>query len=395
MYDFTTLIDRRNAGSSKWKSMLELKKDIPSGIIPFSVADMELTNPPEVIDGLKDYLSNTILGYSIATDSYRDAVCNWMEKRHSWHIEPDWIVECDGVIPALFAAVNAFTEPGDGVILMPPVYYPFYSAIEQTGRRVARCNLINDDGRYVIDFDALSTHAKDPHNKLMIFCSPHNPVGRVWRREELEAVGKICLENNVQILSDEIHFDLVLPGHRHTVFASLDHELQDRAVICTAPSKTFNLAGMHASNIIIKNSSIRRRFCAALAKTGFFSLNILGYKACELAYQKCEKWLDELIRHIDNNRRLVEDYMKSKIPQITPSPLEGTYLQWWDCRSLGMDCKQLENFMIHEALLFLDEGYIFGKDGEGFERINLACPSAKLSEALDRLHGALKSKGII
>lgn len=395
MYDFVTHVDRRNAGSSKWQGMFSLKKDIPANIIPFSVADMELKNPPEILEGLKEFLTDAILGYSVATESYRTAVCDWMKTRHNWNIAPEWIVECDGVIPALYAAVNAFTDPGDGVILLTPVYYPFYSAVEQTGRKVAGCDLINTGGAYSIDYDSLSTLAKDSKNKLMIFCSPHNPVGKVWKKEDLETVGNICLENDVQLLSDEIHFDLILPGHRHTVLATVSEELQDRVVICTAPSKTFNLAGLHASNIIIKNSSIRRRFCAALAKTGFFSLNILGYKACEIAYQQCEHWLDELLLLLDGNRALVEEYMKKNIPLIKPYSLEGTYLQWWDCRALGMDHKQLESFMINDALLFLDEGYIFGKAGEGFERINLACPREKLFEALERLHGAVKRKGII
>lgn len=395
MYDFTTLIDRRRVGSSKWNAMLAKNPDVADDVIPFSVADMELKNPPEIIDGLKEFLADTVLGYSVATVAYRDAVCSWMRRRHGWKIEPEWIVECDGVIPALFAAVNAFTKPGEGVVMLTPVYYPFYSAVKDNGRRVAGCGLVERDGRYEIDYEKLEDLAKEPANKVLLFCSPHNPVGRVWSREELETVGRICLAHNVVIISDEIHFDLVLPGHRHTVFSTLGAEIAERCVVCTAPSKTFNLAGLQASNIIIKNDSLRRRFVAALSKTGFFSLNILGYKACEIAYTKCERWLEELLLHIEGNRIFVEEYMREKMPVIRTCPLEGTYLQWWDCRGMGMDGEELERFMEREAVLFLDEGYIFGEGGEGFERINLACPREKLVEGVERLRAALAHRKLI
>lgn len=395
MYDFTTLVDRRNTGSSKWKAMTDLKSDVPEEIIPFSVADMELKNPPEIIDGLKERLDELILGYATSTDGYLEAICGWMRRRHGWDVSPEWIVPCNGVIPALYNTVKAFTEPGDGVLMLTPVYYPFFNAVEKNGRRVVGCDLVDEGERYVIDYDAFEKLARDPKNKLLIFCSPHNPVGRVWDRDELERIGRICLENGVQILSDEIHFDLIMPGHRHTVFATVNQELADNVIICTAPSKTFNLAGMHASNIIIKNKEIRQRFSDMLVQSGFFSLNALGYVTCELAYTRCEKWLDELLVFLDGNRRFVENYMKTNIPKIKVYPLEGTYLQWWDCKELGMDHNQLEQFMVHDALLFLDEGYIFGKSGEGFERINLACPTASLEQALDRLKSALGEKGLV
>lgn len=395
MYDFTTVVDRKEHGSSKWKGMQVLNSRVPEGIVPFSVADMELRNPPEVIAGLKRCLDEVILGYSVATPAYQAAVCGWMKRRHNWEIRKDWIVECNGVVPALYTAVNAFTEPGDGVIMLTPVYYPFYMAVEQNDRKIVGSGLIERDGRYYIDFDDLEKKAKDPKNKLVFFCNPHNPVGRVWERDEIERFGKICIENGVQVVSDEIHFDLIMPGYKHVVYSTISSEFGDTAIICTAPSKTFNLAGMQTSNIIIKNPDIRKRFSAALDKTGFFTLNTLGYAACEIAYTQCEKWLEELLVVLDRNRATVEEYMKKHIPQIKVFKLEGTYLQWWDCRGLGMDHKELEQFMIKDALLFLDEGYIFGEQGEGFERINLACPTETLVQALDRLRDALKKRGAI
>lgn len=395
MYDFTSLVDRKEHGAAKWHGMRDLNPAVPDGIIPFSVADMELRNPPEIIDGLKRYLDEVILGYSVSTPAYHEAVCGWMKRRHNWEIQKEWIVECNGVVPALYTAVNAFTEPGDGVIMLTPVYYPFYMAVEKNGRKVVGSELIERDGRYYIDFDDLERKAKEPQNKLVFFCNPHNPVGRVWERDEIERFGKICIENGVQVLADEIHFDLIMPGRKHTVYSTVSPEFADTAIVCTAPSKTFNLAGMQTSNIVIKNKDIKKRFVEALARTGFFSLNTLGYKACEIAYTQCEKWLDELLVVLDRNRAAVEDYMKANIPQIKVFKLEGTYLQWWDCRGLGIGHKELEQFMINDALLFLDEGYIFGEKGEGFERINLACPTATLVQALDRLRDALKKKGVI
>ncbi|MCC8165218.1 MAG: pyridoxal phosphate-dependent aminotransferase [Planctomycetes bacterium] len=394
MYDFTTSIDRTLLGSSKWQGMRDLNPNVPDGVVPFSVADMEPREPPEIIEGLKDYLDNVVLGYAVATPEYDAAVCGWMKRRHDWDIEAEWIVECAGVVPALFTAVKALTKPGDGVILLTPVYYPFFMAVEKNGRSIVTSDMVVRDGRYCIDFADLEKKAADPKNTLLIFCNPHNPVGRVWDRDEIERLGAICMENGVQVVSDEIHFDLIMPGKKHIVYSTISPEFADSAIVCTAPSKTFNLAGMQTSNIIIKNPELRHRFRHELAKTGFFSCNVLGYKACEIAYTRCEPWLDELIVILDSNRRVVEDFMKTHIPKIFVHPLEGTYLQWWDCRALGLDHKALESFIINEALLFLDEGYIFGTAGEGFERINLACPTATLVQALERLRDALKKKGI-
>lgn len=385
MYDFETVIDRTDMGSSKWEEMLKANPDVSKGIVPFSVADMELKNPPEVIEGLKEYIDSVVLGYTMPTESYLSAVCGWMKKRHGWEIKPDWIVGSAGVVGAFFTAIRALTDPGDGVIIMSPVYYPFYFAIEKNNRAVVKNPLINTGSTYEIDYKDLEKKAQNPKNKVLLFCSPHNPVGRVWKKEELEKVGEICLRNNVLIISDEIHFDLIMPGHKHTVFASISDELANNMVVCTAPSKTFNLAGMQASNIIIPNKRIREAYTRVTESNGSGELNILGYKACEIAYTKCEGWLDELIKLIYHNHLELKKYIEENIPKIKAYDLEGTYLQWMDFRSLGLNKEDLEAFNQKKAQLFFDEGYMFGEEGTGFERMNLACPTKVLMDALERL----------
>jgi aminotransferase/cystathionine beta-lyase len=373
--------------------MLQKNPALGKGIVPLSVADMEFVMAPEITAGLRDFLPGLILGYTGPTERYYNAVRLWMKERHSWDIKDEWIVNTNGVVAGFFNAVRAFTAPGEGIIIMPPVYYPFFMAAERNDRRIAANNLLIKNGRYEIDFEDLEEKARDPNNRVLLFCSPHNPVGRVWEVEELKKIGDICLRHNVTIISDEIHFDLIMPGFTHTVFASLGEEYEQNMIVCTAPSKTFNLAGMRSSNIIIPNKELRRKYLEEISRhMGGPSLNTLGYRACEIAYTQCAGWLDELIPVIDGNRKTVEEFMARGIPGIKVFNMEGTYLQWWDCRGLGMDYKELEKFMVDDARLFLDEGYIFGGNGQGYERINLACPAAVLEEALERLAGALKKR---
>ncbi|MDR3138121.1 MAG: pyridoxal phosphate-dependent aminotransferase [Treponema sp.] len=396
-YDFTTRVDRRGSGAAKWEEMFRKNPNVSPEIIPLSVADMELPNPPEIIQGLKDHLDKTILGYTTVTPEYTQAVIAWMKKRHNWDVKAEWIIQSPGVVPAFFTALKAFTEPGDGVIIQPPVYYPFFMAIENNDRVLVSNPLIRDDAKlsYRIDFEDLEAKAKDPKNKLLIFCSPHNPVGRVWAREELQRISDICLANNVLVVSDEIHFDLLAPGVEHTVYATLSKEAEGHCVICTAPSKTFNLAGMQDSNIIIPNEELRKKLQAEFMKSALFMISNLGLKAGELAYTKCEAWLDAFLLVLKQNYEYVKDYIARHIPQIKVYPLEGTYLMWLDFRAFGLDQQALEQFMISEAEWFTDEGYLFGKEGSGFERINLACPLSVLEEAMDRLKKALAARKLI
>jgi aminotransferase/cystathionine beta-lyase len=308
-----------------------------------------------------------------------------MKRRHDWVVKKDWIIGSPGVVNAFFQAVKAFTEQGDGIIIQPPVYYPFHIAVESNKRTLVKNPLIFTGSTYLIDYDDLERKAKNPKNKVLLFCSPHNPVGRVWTPEELARVGEICLRNNVLIISDEIHFDLIMPGHKHTVFANVSEELSNNTIVCTAPSKTFNLAGMQTSNIIIPNEKIRKVYLQEMASNGFYSLNILGYKACEIAYTECEEWLEQLLELIYHNHLELKKFIQKNMPVIKAIELEGTYLQWMDFRGLGLNKDELEKLMHFEAEVFFDEGYLFGEEGAGFERMNLACPTGIMMDGLKRM----------
>lgn len=386
-YDFETCIDKRNSGSIKWRDMLKKQPDVPEGVVPLSVADMEFKTAPEITDGLKEYLDTQALGYTGATDAYYDAVAGWMKERHGWDIKHEWIVTTPGIVLALGLAVRAFTQPGEGVIIMTPVYYPFYMVVQRQGRKLAENALKNRKGRYEIDFDDLEKKAKDPGNKLLLLCSPHNPVGRVWTREELARISEICTRHGVLVVADEIHHDLIMPGYSHTVFAQVGNP--ENTIVCTAPSKTFNLAGMQASNIIIPGGELRKRFRNAKLESGIMELGALSYRACELAYTRCAGWLGELLAILDKNRRLTEDFAARELKRARVTRLEGTYLQWIDLRAYGLSEQELEQKML-EAHLFFDEGYIFGKTGAGFERVNIACPPRVLEGALLRMKDALE-----
>lgn len=385
-YNFTTINKRYGKGSFKWQEMARYGVRPEEDIIPFSVADMELETAPEIKEALKKEIDDFVLGYANPTASYWEACCAWQEKRHHWAAKPEWICPSHGVVDAFFTAVKAYTQPGDGVMLLTPVYYPMYHAVLDTGRKLVDCPLVEQGDSYAIDFEDFERKAKDCHTKMLIFCSPHNPAGRVWTREELQRISGICLANGVLVVSDEIHDDLIMPGYEHTVYASLSPEAEQNCLVLTAPSKTFNLAGLQTSNIFIPNAYLRARYMDFLKQTNPNpKCNILGYLACETAYRKCEKWLDQCLQVIDANRKLVIGFMAQKFPQIKVKRLEGTYLLWMDWRGLGLDYKELEWINHQEARLFFDEGYIFGKQGEGFERWNLACPTRYIQEALERM----------
>ena len=365
--------------------MRKQNPEVPEGIVPLSVADMELMNPPEITEGLKQCLDHRILGYTDAGEDYYTETVNWMQRRHHWTIEKDWLVLLPGVVTAINVAVRAFVKPGEKIAILTPVYYPFKKTIEACGCTTATSSLINQEGVYSINFDDLEAKLADPEVKMLIFCSPHNPIGRVWTKTELTRVGELCLKHDVLIVSDEIHFDLILPGHEHTVFASLSPELSDRMIVCTSVSKTFNLAGMQCSNIVIPNAELRAAYKATMSSYINGHLNIMAYEAATLAYRHCEGWLDELLDLLETNRKTAVEFFASHFPKAIVSPLEGTYLLWVDLRAYFADQNEQEEFMTKKALLFLDEGYLFGEEGSGFERINLACPTSLLEESLARM----------
>ncbi len=393
-YDFTTRINREGKGSSKWMLMHEqATKPLPEGIVPLSVADMEFFIAPEISRVLHNALDTTVLGYARPTDAYYDAVIAWQATQHEFSVKREWICTSPGVVPAFHAAIRVLTEPGDGVIIQQPVYYPFMNAITSNGRRIVNNALINDREalHYSIDFDDLEKKAADPQNKVLLLCSPHNPVGRVWTKEELRRMCDICFAHDVFIIADEIHNDIVMPGHEHTtLLILLDEDEKQHALVCTSPSKTFNLAGFQVSNIFIPNAEVRANFEQQFTQMGFGALNALGYLACRTAYEAGRPWFKELLACIEHNYQVISSLLANHLPELKVYPLEGTYLMWIDFGVWGLAQDELERFLHEEAFLFFDEGYIFGEEGSGFERVNLAAPTQILVEAFTRLIDAKK-----
>ncbi len=387
-YDFETLIDRNGQGAYKWMAMKGKNPDIPAGIVPLSVADMEFKNAPEIVEGLKEYLDTAILGYTGPTEAYFDAVIGFMEKYHGFTPKKEWFMEFGGVVSALRQIIGVMANPGDGVLIMTPVYHQFRKVIEFNNCNVVENQLIEKDGKYTIDFEDFAAKAAREDVKLFILCSPHNPVGRVWTEEELRKIADICLENNVFVLSDEIHFDLIMPGYQHVSMYNLDEKYQSNTILFTAPSKTFNLAGMHASNVFIPDEKIRD---AIKEKYGGFSLAALSYKAVEFAYARATGWMEAMVEYIDGNRKFVMDFLAQRLPMLTAPEMEGTYLLWLDMRKLGLSEEEQAELLYEKAYVFGDKGTVFGPGGEGFERINLACPRWVLKDAFERLEKAIKA----
>lgn len=388
-YNFETITPRYNMGSAKWDQIQVIYPDMPKDIIPFSVADMEFQTAPEIVNGLKKFIDSVILGYTNATDAFKNSVCRWMQVRHGWNAEPSWILSTHGCVEAFYTAVQCYTEENDGVLLLTPVYYPMYSAIKHNNRKLVDCPLVKNGDTYDINWDDFEEKLRDENTKMFILCSPHNPCGRVWKPGELRRIAELCSKYNVVVIADEIHHDLIMPGHSHIVYAAVSKEAEQNCVVLTAPSKTFNLAGLQTSNVFIPNDQLREQFLAQL-KTGTANpkCNILGYEACRIAYDQCAQWLDACIAVIDRNRQIVVDFLARNFPQIKVFDMQGTYLLWMDWNGLGLNYKELERINHEEAQLFFDEGYVFGKQGEGFERWNLACPTAYVESALNRMKKA-------
>lgn len=391
MYDFTTFKPRRGIGAEKWSTFERQAVDNPD-LAPYSIADMEFPAAPEITAALKEAADFGIYGYTVADSSYRDAVCAWMDRRHGWAVEPTWIFQTYGVVPAMNLALHALTAPGDAVIIQPPVYPPFRAVVTSTGRRVLENPLRVKDGRYEMDLEGLEALACRSEAKVFFLCSPHNPVGRVWTRRELQAAADICAANGVTVFSDEIHADFVHPGSVHTPFAALDGPAARECIVGTSASKSFNLAGLVTANIIVSDPDLRARLTGkVVGYTGEYT-NYFGLAATRAAYEQGEPWLEALLEVIRGNYEYCKNFMAEKFPSVTVYPLEGTYLLWADFNSLGLEPAELERFMV-EHQLYLDEGYIFGTGGAGFERINLACPRQCLTAAMERLDAAAAEFG--
>lgn len=388
-YDFDRVIDR--AGTDSLKYDFSGKRGKPDGILPLWVADMDFPAPPAVLRALSAKAGHGVFGYSSPMEDYFRPLRAWFSDRFAWETRPEWLVVTPGVVFAVATAVRALTGEGDAVLIQQPVYYPFKEMVDANNRRLVVNRLAFDDGRYRIDFDDFERSIVDNKVKLFILCSPHNPVGRVWTREELERLGDICVRHGVTVLADEIHEDFVFPGHRHTVFASIKPSFADCTVTCTAPSKTFNLAGLQNSNIFISNRALCRAFREEMERTGYSQPNIMGLVACKAAYEEGGAWLDALLEYLHGNLSFTREFLRDRLPDIRLIEPEGTYLLWLDCGRLGFSDAELDDVVTNGARLWLDGGPMFGAGGEGFQRVNIACPRKVLEIAYTRLEEALRA----
>ena len=384
--DFDKVINRKNTRCLKYD--FAVKRGKPADVLHLWVADMDFETSSYIEDALVERAKEGIFGYSEVQTPYFEIIANWMKLHHNWEIQEDWLIKTPGVVFALAMAVKAYTQPGDSVLIQLPVYYPFSEVIQDNGRKVVSSNLYQgEDNRYHIDFQDFEKKIVEENVKLFFLCNPHNPVGRVWSAEELEKLGDICVKNGVTVVSDEIHQDFVFKG-KHQVFAGLKKEFQDISITCTSPSKTFNLASMMISNIFIPNPELRRKFRKQLDAAGISQLGVLGLVATEAAYSKGEEWYQAMHAYVEANINYTKEYVEKYLPGVKMTDLEGTYLVWLDFRETGLTVEDLEDLILNKARLWLDSGKIFGKAGEGFQRINVACPRATLTEALERIRKA-------
>lgn len=385
--DFDQVIDRKGTRCIKYD--FAVRRGMPEDVLPLWVADMDFKTSSYIEDALVERAKEGIFGYSEVQTPYFEIVSDWIRRHHGWETKERWLVKTPGIVFALAMAVKAYTHPGDGVLLQLPVYYPFSEVIRDNGRRVVSSNLLlGEDNRYHMDFEDFEKKIREEKIKLFFLCNPHNPVGRVWTKEELTTLGDICVKHGVTVVSDEIHQDFVFQG-KHLPFASLKKEYEDISVTCTSPSKTFNIASMLISNIFIPNADLRHRFKREMDAAGISQLSVLGLVACEAAYSQGEEWYQAMHAYVKGNIEFTRQYVKEHMPGVNMIDLEGTYLVWLDFRGTGIAPESLDDLIIHKAKLWLDSGKIFGDSGKGFQRINVACPRKTLTEALKRLESIL------
>lgn len=386
--DFDRIIDRKNTRCLKYD--FAVKRGMPEDVLPLWVADMDFETSSYIEDALTERVQEGIFGYSDVQTPYFEIIRDWMIRHHDWEPQEKWLIKTPGVVFALAMAVKAYTDPGDKVLLQQPVYYPFSEVITDNGREVVSNDLVlTEDGTYKIDFADFEQKIIANGIKLFLLCSPHNPVGRVWTKEELETIGDICVKHGVTVVSDEIHNDFIWEG-THTVFAYIKKEFADISITCTSPSKTFNLASMLISNIFIPNQILRRKFRKEMDRAGISQLSVLGLVATEAAYAHGDEWYAAMKNYVRDNIAFAKTYVEKNLPGVRMIDTQGTYLIWLDFRQTGLTVEELDHKIIYEAGLWLDSGKIFGKMGEGFERINVACPRAVLQEALERIQGILQ-----
>lgn len=390
-YDFDAVYDRRNTNSLKYDFAVERGK--PADVLPLWVADMDFKTPTEVVAALKEKAEHGIFGYSEPKEEYFAVLRNWFSSRHGWQVTSrNFVLSCS-VVFSICTLLRVLTQRGDAVIICQPVYYPFAQSVTENGRKLVVSELVNTDGFYTVDYQDFENKIVQNDVKAFILCNPHNPVGRVWTRQELERMGDICLKHGVFVIADEIHADFVYGDNRHIVFPTVKEEYEKTCAVCTAPTKTFNLAGLHIANTYIYDDAIRKKYIAELSAQGYSQPNVMGLVACQAAYTFGAPWLEELKVYLAENIQFMREYVATNLPQVGFISPQGTYLVWLDFRKLGLTDRQLKNFICDRAKLWLDDGYIFGAGGSGFERINIACPRSVLEEALLRIKNAMDKGG--
>ena len=377
-YDFDKQIPRRGTDSYKWDSAKS------GDVLPMWVADMDFHTAPAIVDALCRRVQHGIFGYTRVPDSYYKAITDWFARRHSWAINREWIIYTSGVVPAVSAIIKALTVPGDKVLVQTPVYNCFFSSIRNNGCEIVTSPLVHTDNTFTIDYDDLEKKVADPKMKVMLLCNPHNPVGRIWRREELIRIGKICIRHEVTVVSDEIHCELVFPGHTYTPFASISDEFLRHSVTCISPSKAFNIAGLQIANIICADACRRTQIDRAINDNEVCDVNPFGVIATQSAYNEGEEWLNQLIQYLHANYLYMQEFCREHLPNFPITLLEGTYLVWMDCRTLGIPSEDIEQQLVDKTGLWLNAGTMYGVEGEGFMRWNIACPRATLMEGLKR-----------
>lgn len=377
-FDFDKPVNRRKTDSYKWDSA---ENDL---VLPMWVADMDFTTAPVIIDALRERVNHGIFGYTLVPLSYYRSVKDWFERRHNWLIDPEWIIYTSGVVPAISAIIKALTQPGDKILVQTPVYNCFFSSIRNNKCEIVSSPLIHLDDTYVMDFEDLELKASDPKVKIMLLCNPHNPVGRVWKNDELLRLGEICIRNGVTVISDEIHCELVYPGYQYIPFASISPEFSMNSVTCISVSKAFNVAGLQIANIVSENKYFRTLIDRAINDNEVCDVNPFGVIATQAAYNKGEEWLSQLIDYLYENYKFMKEFCKDNLPDFPITKLEATYLVWMDCRKLNLDSDKLEHMLIDNVQLWLNAGTMYGNEGQGFMRWNIACPRSRLIEGLIR-----------
>lgn len=387
-YNFDEIIDRTNSDCSKIENLKPLfgRKDI----IPLWVADMDFKTPPAITESLMKRVEHGVFGYTVQSDEYFNSIINWLQRRHNWKVNKEEINYVPGVVKGFSFAIEEFTESGDSIIIQPPVYHPFRLATNALGRKVVNNSLILENGQYKMDFEGLRKIVSEKECKMLILCNPHNPGGRAWSPDELKELSNICYENNILVVSDEIHSDMALPGYTHTPFATVSDEARNNSITLMAPSKTFNIAGIVSSFAIIPNKKIRDRYHSFIKPRGLDEGNLFAYTATIAAYNDCDDWLDKMLEYIQSNLNFVDNYLKENIPQIKAILPEASFLIWLDCRQLNLSQRELVKLFVDKAGLALNDGSIFGPGGEGFMRLNIGTSKIILEKALCNLKDACK-----